>query len=169
MNSCNQIGVQDVSELPVDTFQSTPDFVLGIRVVLDEQTGNMLNMFTRIPGNRIMPNGNNDNIFTLETNNPALTVAEGQVLPCYIQNTVTQTRVLPADGTHPADFLVLKVEAGIAFCQSVSASVIPEGHDYDVYGAQYYLGTNGEPTTDATQTGQKLFKSMNKYQILINM
>lgn len=169
MNSCNQIGVQDVSELPVDTFQSTPDFVLGIRAVLDEQTGNMLNMFTRIPGNRIMPNGNNDNIFTLETNNPALTVPEGQVLPCYIQNTVTQTRVMSADSTHNADFLVLAVEDGIAFCQSVSAAFIPAGHDYDVYGAQYYLGTNGEPVTDSTQTGQKLFKPMNKYQILINM
>lgn len=169
MNSCNQIGVQDVSELPVDTFQSTPDFVLGIRAVLDEQTGNMLNMFTRIPGNRIMPNGNNDNIFTLETNNTALTVPEGQVLPCYLQHANTMVRVLPADGTHPADFLVLAVEAGIAYCQSVSACFIPSGHDYNVYGAQYYLGENGEPITDASQTGQKLFKPMNKYQILINM
>lgn len=169
MNSCNAIGVQDVSELPVDTFQSTPDFVLGIRAVLDEQTGNMLNMFTRIPGNRIMPNGNNDNIFTLETNNPALTVVDGQVLPCYLQNANTIVRVMPADGTHPADFLVLKVEGEIAFCQSISAAVIPEGHDYKPYGAQFYLGTNGEPTTDSAQTGQKLFKPMNQYQILINM
>lgn len=169
MNNCNQIGVQDVSELPIDTFQSTPDYVLGIRAVVSETDGNVNNMFTLIPGNRIMPNGNNDNIFALETNNPGLTIPENQVLPCYVQNTVTQTRVMPADGTHPADFLVLAVEAGIAYCQSVSAMFVPAGHDYDVYGAQYYLGTNGEPVTDESQTGQKLFKPLNKYQLLVNM
>lgn len=168
-NNCLGIGIQDVSELPLDTYSTPPDYIIGIRAYLDEQTGNVLNEFRRIPGELIMPNGNNDNVFTLEANNPALTVPEGQVLPCYIQNTVTQARIMPADSTHPAMFLVLSVNAGIACCQMVSCAFIPEGHDYDVYGAQYYLASNGEAVTDSTQTGQKLFIPANKYQLLINM
>lgn len=169
MNDCEEIGIQDVSELPVDTFTSAPDYVIGIRAVLEEASGNVRNMLTRIPGNRLIPNGNLDNIFVLEANNPNLAVPQGQVLPCYVANVVTQTRVMPADSAHPADFIVLTVQGGMAYCQSVSCAFVPEGHDYDVYGAQYYLGTNGEPVTDESQTGQKLFKPLNKYQLLINM
>ncbi len=169
MNNCNAIGVQDINDVEIDNLASAPDYFLGVRSVVDPHSGDMVDIAVRVPGEKVMPNGNNDNIFSLETLNPALNVPEGQVLPCYLQNNVARTRIMPADANHPADFLVLKVDGELAYCQSVSLAWIPSGHDYEVYGAQYYLGNDGTPVTDSTQTGQKLFKPINKYQLLINI
>lgn len=167
MNTCNAIGIQDVSELPVDTFTSVPDYFMGIREVIDEQSGNVLSMPVRVPGNAVLPNGTNANVFPLDTNNSALTVPEGQVLACYLQNAGYVNRILPADNDHPADFLVLGVnEAGVAQCQSTGVAFIPTGHEYDIIAAQYYQN-NGVISTQSG--GQKLFKPISKYELLINL
>ena len=38
-----------------------------------------------------------------------------------------------------------------------------------LYHAQYYLGENGEPVTDSTITGQKLFIPISDTKLAINM
>jgi hypothetical protein len=45
---------------------------------------------------------------------------------------------------------------------------IPEGHQY-IVDATYYLGENGEPTTDSTITGQKLFIPVSNTKLAIIM
>jgi hypothetical protein len=52
--------------------------------------------------------------------------------------------------------------------QNTGFVIIPEGHQYTV-GLQYYVGENGEPVTDSTITGQKLFKPQSSTVLAVNM
>jgi hypothetical protein len=45
---------------------------------------------------------------------------------------------------------------------------IPEGHQY-IVDAQYYLGENGQPVTDSSITGQKLFIPVSNTKLAVNM
>lgn len=169
MNQCNQIGIQDVSELEVLGSTNNPDYVLGVQQILDDNSGNILNTMVKVPYAKIVPTGTNVNMFAIEANNPNLNVPEGQLVPAFVLNTGASNVVTQAGATHPADFLVVAVgESGLAFCQSTGVVTIPSGTDY-IIGAQYYLATDGGVTTSSTQTGQKLFKPVSKYQLLINL
>lgn len=164
MNGCNQIGVQDISEVDIDRLGSLPQYVFGIRTTLDEESGNILNEPRLIPTERIVPHGANE--FILEANNDALVVPEHQVVPAYLYNAGTSVRVLPADAAHPAMFIVTKVDGGLATCQANGVIFVPEGHEYNVIAAKYYL-TDGDITTKPG--GQALFTPVDNYQLLINL
>lgn len=164
MKSCNQIGIQDVSEIDINRIGQLPDYIFGVNSTLDEASGDMVDEPQLIPTERIAPHGANE--FILEANNPALTVPAGQVLPAYLYNTGASVRIMPADAAHNAMFLVTKVEAGLATCQASGVVFIPEGHEYRPLTAQYYL-TNGEVSTHPG--GQALFTPLDEYQLLINL
>lgn len=164
MNTCKSIGIQDVSELEIDISSTMPDFVFGINTVLDEQSGNVLSKPVRVPGNKIVPRSVGE--FQLETNNDKLEVAQGQVVPAYILNTGRQNQIVPATDTHAPIFLVREIDGEIAKCQNTGVMTIPEGHQYNIIGAQYYF-TDGEVSTKSG--GVKLFTPINEYQLLINM
>lgn len=168
-NTCNTIGIQFANELPVDNLSSTVDYFFGIRSVVDKD-GQVVDQPVLVDGQSVIPNGTNANSFVLETNNPQLSVPEGQVLPCYLQNTGTTVMMMPADGTHPADFLVYQIDGNLARCQRSGVIVMGQPHEYKVYAAQYYLATaSGQVTTSASQTGQKLFKPVSNNQLMVTM
>lgn len=166
---CSEIEVQELAELPIDNLASLPEFILTERTVLDESTGKVLHTLTRTPTQTLIPNGNLANKFTLDPNNPSLNVQANQPLPAYVSNEGTMNVILPADANHPAHFFVTGMVGDLAECQADGVIYTLEGNEY-IPGATYYLSnTPGEVTTDATQTGQKLFYCLSNTKLLIEL
>lgn len=166
---CQDIEVQELSELPVDNLASIPDYFLTEREVVDETTGKTYNSITRTPGTRLFPNGAMANSFTLDGNNDKLEVVEGQPIPAYVQNEGVENVVYAADATHPAQFLVTGKIGDLLLCQASGVIYTLRGHDYIVGATYYRANKEGEVTTDASQTGQKLFTALSNTKLLINL
>lgn len=173
-HKCNKtcetpIEVQELCDLPIDNLESVPDYFLVERDVLDESTGRVKHAITRLPGQRVIPTGNLDNVFTLDANNPSLTIPEGQVVPCYIQNNGASNVVYPAGQGHKAQFFAIGTYGDLLLCQASGVINVLAGTDY-IIGQPYYLSnTNGEVTTDNTQTGQYLFTPLSQTKLLLNI
>lgn len=166
---CTNIEVKEVQELPIDRFGKIPDYFYTVKTSIDKTDGTVKQSTMLTPGAAIFPDGNLAHVYPLETNNPNLTVEPGQVLPAYIENTGITNTIYAADANHPAQFLITKIEAGRAYCQADSWVRIPEGHKY-IVGLNYYRSeTEGEVTTDASQTGQLLFTPMSHYILLADI
>lgn len=169
MHNCGTIGVTDVSELPIDNLESLPDELLALRTIISQDgSGDTQTVFTRVPTSRLIPEGNMDNLFSLDTNNPSLVVNEGQPVPAYVSNEGNRLVVMPASKQHHAQFLVIRVDDDRAICQNCGVINYLGGVRYNA-GSQYYLGENGEPTTDPSQTGQKLFVVLSKTKLGVNL
>lgn len=165
MNQCNTIGVQDISELPIDNLESLPDYLIAVRsIVSQDGSGDVYNTFTKIPTTRLVPEGNMDNLFALDANNPELSVEEGQPLPAYVSNEGNRLVVLPANANHKAQFLVIRIEGDMAICQNCGVIYTLGGNRYNS-GSTYYLASEGGVTTDPSQTGQKLFTCFGKTKL----
>lgn len=170
MNNCNKkpYAITHVSELDIDDLATIPDYFLAIRAVEDESDGNTIYTPVRVPGARVMPTGNLANIAAITTNNTSLEIPENQVLAGYMEVQPGGNVMRLADENHPAEFLMVSNYAnGKMLIQASGFLTIPGGHQYTM--SQYYLGANGEPVTDATVTGQKLFKPVDEYTLIVNM
>lgn len=167
MNCQKPIKTQYIRELPIDTLESLPDYIMAERDVEDPATGNTIGSIVRVPSAKLFPTVSLDNVFALETNNTAITVPDNQVRACYIQNNTSAFVMQYADASHAAMFLALGEQAGMMLCQNCGVVNIPEGHEY-IVGAQYYTGANGEPTTDST-SGQELFIPVSATKLLVKM
>lgn len=166
---CNKpIEALHISQYPIDTLESMPDYFLTERNVVDEATGNTKYSLTRTPAGKIFPQGNMDNVIALEPNNTALEVPENQVRAGYVQNTGNTIVMQYANANHSAVFLMLGKVTDMMLVQNTGFVHIPEGHQY-VIGQQYYLGEDGVPTTDSSITGQKLFVPVSTTKLAINM
>lgn len=164
---CNDMEVQELAELPIDDLESVPDYFLAERNVLDESTGKVLHSIVRLPGNRVLPNGGNANLFTLDGNNPTLQISENQPLPAYVQNEGTQNVVYPATANNPAQFFVVGTYGDLLLCQGTGIMNFLAGTDY-IVGMSYYQGANaGEVST--TPNGQKLFTVLSPSKLLIKL
>ena len=168
MDCKKPIEVLHISDYPVDTIESLPDYFLTVRTATSEATGNTLYSLTRTPAGKIFPQGNMDNIVALEPNNTALEVPENQVRAGYVQNTGNTIVMQYADANHSAVFLMLGKVTDMMLVQNTGFVHIPEGHQY-VIGQQYYLGEDGVPTTDSTVTGQRLFVPVSTTKLAVNM
>lgn len=168
-SQCNQsVETQYIGELPVDTLASIPDFFLAERDVLDEPTGNVIRSIVRVPAGKLFPNANMDNITAIEANNPSLTIPEKQVRAIYIRNAGSTAVMEYANVSHPPIYIAVgKLTEDLVLCQNTGTINIPSGHDY-IIGAQYYLGEDGAPTTDAT-SGIKLFVPATETQLAVKM
>ena len=170
MNTCKEIGIVNADELNVFEYASQVDYFLGVANVVSEHTDEMVETIVLVPSESVVPQGNSANQFPLEVNNASLSVPTGQVVPAYVQPGSIPNMVAPATSANNCDFLVLSVENGLATCQNTGIINFPNGHNYQVIGAQYYLSnTPGQVTTDATQTGRKLFKVVSRTQLMVNM
>lgn len=167
--ACNNkaINTQYLGDVQVDTLDSLPDYILAERDVEDPISGDTVRSLVRVPAGKLFPNGNYDNVFTLVANNDELAIPLGEVRAGYVKNNVSTVQVLTADTENLPMFLVIGRLANMALCQATGTVNIPSGHDY-VISAQYYLGENGEPTTDAT-SGIKLFVPVSRTQLLITL
>lgn len=169
MNECNKpYTITHVSELDVDDLATIPDYFLGVRTVESETDGNTIYTPVRVPGARVMPTGNLANVTALTTNNTSLEIPENQVLAGYYDIQPGGNIMRLASNSHPAMFLMIGNYAnGKMLVQTTGFLTIPAGHQY-IVGTQYYLGTNGQPVTDSTVTGQALFKPLDEYTLNIN-
>lgn len=166
--SCNNKSVetQDIKDLPIDTLESIPEFFLTERDIIDPKTGDTIRSITRTPGGKVLPNGNLDNIIAIEANNE-IDVPEGQVRACRVVQEGSVNKVLFADGTHPAQFFALGTQAGLLLIQNSGFINIPKTHRY-IIGADYWLGDNGEPTTDKS-SGCHLFVPISNTKLAVNI
>lgn len=157
MSCNNKVETVNIADVAIDTLASLPDYFLAERDILDEASGNIKRTPVRVPSAKIFPNANNDNVIGLMVNNLAIVVPENQVRAGYISNEPGALVMKYADASHKATFLMLGLHTdNVMRVQNTGFVNIPEGHSY-IVGAQYYVGDNGEPVTDSTITGQKLF------------
>lgn len=160
--------VESIHDVDIDDLATVPDYFLAVREVADPSTGNSIMTPVKVPGAKVMPTGNLANVIALDTNNTALEVPENQVLAGYYDTQPTGNVMRLADSTHPAEFLMLgNYTNGKMLVQTTGLLTIEAGHQY-IPGQQYWLGDNGEPVTDSTVTGQKLFKPLNEYVLSVN-
>lgn len=168
MNCNKPYTTTHVSDIDIDDLATIPDYFLGVRAVEEPESGNTIYSPVRVPGERVMPTGNLANVTAIATNNTALKVPEGQVFAGYIDPQPGGNVMKLADANHKAMFLMLgNYTNGKMLIQATGFLNIPEGHTY-IPEAQYYLGENGEPVTDATITGQKLFVPLDDYTLSVN-
>lgn len=168
MSCDNKVETVNIADVAIDTLASLPDYILAERDITDDATGNIKRTPVRVPSAALFPNANNDNVIGLAINNTAITVPENQVRAGYISNEPGALVMKYADANHAASFLMLGLHTdNVMRVQNAGFVIIPEGHQY-IPGAQYYVGENGEPVTDSTITGQKLFKPMSSTVLAIN-
>ena len=148
---------------------SLPDYILAVRAVEEASTGEIKDAIVRVPSETLFPNASQDNVVGEAINNLAITVPENQVRAGYIKNEVGMNTMQYAGADHAAVFLMLGLHAdNIMRIQNAGFVNLPAGHNY-IVDAQYYLGENGEPVTDASVTGQKLFIPISNTKLAINM
>lgn len=169
MKECNKpYTISHVSDLDIDDLATIPDYFLGIRAVESPNDGNIIYTPVRVPGARVMPTGNLANVTALTANNTALEIPEGQVLAGYYDVQPGGNIMKLADTSHSAEFLMIgNYTNGKILVQTTGFLNMPKGHQY-IVGQQYYLGEDGEPVTDSTVTGQKLFMPLDEYVLNIN-
>lgn len=167
---CMEAEAIDIGQIPVDEFESAPDYFMTIRTKEDKTDGSVAYQLMLTPGASVLPSQNMANIQLLPTNNPALKVEPGNVLPAYVENNATQTVIHAADENHPAQFLVLDVlDNGMAKCQNCGWGRMPVGHKY-IIGADYYRSDKeGEVTTDPSLTGQYLFTPVGRFALALEI
>ena len=169
MSCNNKVEVKNIGDVAIDTLASLPDYLLGERDVENESTGVIKRTPVRIPSAKLFPNANNDNVIGLAVNNTAITVPDNQVRAGYVENGVGANIMKSADASHKAVFLMLGLHTdNIMRVQNTGFINIPDGHSY-IVGAEYFVGENGEPVTDNTITGQKLFIPVSSTVLAVNM
>ena len=167
---CNEkpYTITNISEVDIDDLATIPDYFIGVREVESPTDGNTIYTPVRIPGARVMPTGNLANVIALATNNTALEVPENQVLAGYYDAQPGGNVMRLADSTHPAMFMMIKnYTNGKMLVQTTGFLTIEKGHNY-IPLTQYYLGDDGQPVTDSTITGQKLFIPLDEYTLNVN-
>lgn len=159
--------IEHVLDTDIDDLATVPDFFLAVRTIEDATTGVTKATPVRVPGTKVIPTGSLQNVIALTTNNPELSVPENQVRAGYIDTQPGGNIMRLADANHPAQFLMIKEYTnGKMLVQTTGFLTIPAGHQY-IVGTTYYLGENGEPTTDSTVTGQKLFRPLDDYTLSV--
>lgn len=169
MSKCEKpYTITYIGDIDIDDLASVPDYFIGTRAVEDIETGSTIYTPVRVPGARVMPTGNLANVTAIATNNEGLIVPENQVRAGYIDLQPTGNIMRPAGTSNAAMFLMVKNYAvNKMLIQSTGFLTFPNPHSY-IVAQQYYLGEDGEPVTDSTVTGQKLFMPLDDYTIMIN-
>lgn len=160
--------VQHIMDTDIDDLATVPDYFIGVRTVTNPADGSTIATPVRVPGARVMPTANLANVIALDSNNPSLEIPENQVLAGYFDAQPGANIMRLADSTHPALFLMVdNYTNGKVLVQATGFLTIQAGHQY-IPLQQYYLGDNGEPVTDSTVTGQKLFMPLDSYTLMVN-
>lgn len=158
-----------IGDVAIDNLASLPDYILAVRAVEEEATGEIKDAIVRVPSETLFPNASQDNVVGEAINNLAIEVPERQVRAGYIKNEVGMNTMQYAGTDHPAIFLMLGLHTdNIMRIQNAGFVNIPGGHDY-IVDTQYYLGENGEPVTDGTITGQPLFVPISNTKLAVTL
>lgn len=168
--SCNKkpYTVEHILDVDIDELGTPVDYFIGVRTVEDPSTGAVVASPVRVPGEKVLPTGSMQNVVALDTNNAALEVPTGQVLGGYYDVQPGGNVMRLAGNGHQAQFLMVANYTGQRMLvQTTGFLDIKAGHQY-VVGLQYYLGADGQPVTDSSVTGQKLFVPLNDHILNIN-
>lgn len=164
----NKVKTVKVGDVAIDNLASLPDYILAVRSVEDEATGEIKNAIVRVPSDTLFPNASQDNVVGEAINNLAITVPDNQVRAGYIRNEVGMNTMQYAGPDHKAIFLMLGLHTdNIMRIQNAGFVNLPAGHNY-IIDADYWLGENGEPVTDPTVTGQHLFTPISNTKLAID-
>ena len=169
MTECKKpYTITSIHDVDVDDLATPVDFFIGTRVIKDPSTDNTVETPVKIPGARVMPTGNLANVTAMTTNNTSLEIPENQVLAGYYDAQPGGNIMKLADEHHPAQFLMIgNYTNGKMLIQTTGFLNIEKGHNY-IPLTQYYLGENGQPVTDSSVTGQKLFIPLDDFVLNIN-
>lgn len=163
------VTIVDALDLDVDDLATLPDYFIGLRTLTDPTDGVVKAIPVRVPGEKVVPTGSLQNVVALTTNNTGLNVPENQVRAGYIDVQPGGNIMRYAGTGAPAMFLMVGAYGdGKMLVQSTGFLRLNGGHQYLV-GRQYYLSTNGLPTTSSSTTGQKLFMPLDDYTLSINL
>lgn len=171
MSRCDKkpYEIEYIGDVDIDDLATAPDYFIGIRSLTNGETGNTVYTPVRIPGARVMPTGNLSNVVAIDANNTAITVPEKQIRAGYIDVQPGGNIMKYADENNPAMFMIVAPYTnGKYLIQTTGFLRIDGGHQY-LIGQQYYLGASGEPVTDPSITGQKLFVPIDDYILNINL
>lgn len=169
MSDCKKpYSIEHILNTDVDDLATVPDYFVGVRTLEDPSTGVVKATPVRVPGARVMPTGNLSNVAALTTNNTTISVPENQVLAGYYDVQPGGNVMRLANASHRAQFLIVSnYTNGKVLAQVTGFLSVPGGHRY-IVGQQYYLGANGQPTTDSSVTGQKLFMPLDENIVNVN-
>lgn len=166
MDCKKKLQTQYIGEVPIDTLESLPDFMLAERDVTDPTTQQVIRSMVRVPGARLFGGGTLDNVTTIEPNN-TITVPENQVIAARVENNGSYNTVVPTTAASSPDFLIVGKLGDLLLIQNSGFVVIPNGHSY-IVGQTYYSGENGVPTTNSA-SGHRLFKPISSTKLAINL
>lgn len=169
MDCSPKIKTVNIADVAIDNMATLPDYFLAERDVEDITTGNIVRTPVRVRSSDIFPNANNDNVIAIAINNDVIEVPANQVRAGYVDNQPGANMIQYAGTSNAAVFLMLGKHAdNLMRIQNTGFVNIPEGHQY-IVSATYYLGENGEPTTDSSITGQKLFIPISNTKLAVVM
>lgn len=164
---CKKPEVQYVGDLPIDNLESVADYFLAERDILDQATGNTVRSFVRVPGNKLFPTANMDNVAALVPNSDRIVIPEDQVRAVYIANDMSMPVMYYAENADHATMLAVGNMADMVLVQSTGFINIPNGHKY-IVGVEYYAGKDGEPVTDSA-SGLHLFTPVSSTKLLVDI
>lgn len=167
MNDCDKaIKTTYVGNVPVDTLDSVPDYVLTERDVEDPNTGKTIRSLTRTPGAKLFGGGSFDGQVVIEPNNE-IEVQEAQPLAARVVNNGNYNTVELANIGQTPDFLIVRKMGTMLVIQTAGFIYYPNGHQF-IVGQDYWLSDNGLPTTDSS-SGKKLFKPISSTTLVITL
>ena len=169
MDCSPKVKTVNIADVAIDNMATLPDYFLAERDVEDITTGNIVRTPVRVRSSDLFPNANNDNVIAIAINNAAIDVPANQVRAGYVDNQPGANVIEYAGPSNPAVFLMLgKHTDNTMRIQNTGFVNIPEGHSY-VVGATYYLGEDGNVSTDSSITGQKLFIPISNTKLAVVM
>lgn len=179
MSKCDDYPVSniDAQDVPVWGSSKLPDdgYLLMAAIQKDQQCGRNLPFLYHLPINKITPGSTfQPNTYSAEGNGYQGEWAANQVRAGYVYNNTPNDLRLASIGVQNAQFLILKKDdtvVGNYLIQGSGFYTFTGGHSY-VPGYAYYLGNDGQPTTDSSfvdGSRQHLFEVIDTSTILINI
>lgn len=176
MSKCDDYPINSIDAEDIPRWEKTTlpaeGYLLMAAVQKDQQCGRNLPFLYHLPLGMVTPGGTlQTNTYILDGNGFMGDWDANQVRAGYTYNNTPNDIRLAGDS--PAQYIILKRETvdGTYAIQGSGFYTFPAGHAY-IPGYAYYLGENGQPTTDSSfRDGrrQHLFEVVDAMTILINI
>lgn len=179
MSKCNDYPVNniDAEDVPVWGKNVLPDegFLLMAAKQVDQQCGRALPFLYHLPLHMVTPGGTfQTNTYSANGNGFAQDWAANQVRAGYTYNNTPNDIRLADIDERVAQYILLGKDENISGNYAIQGAgfyTFIGGHSYTP-GYAYYLGKNGQPTTESAFIGgkrQHLFEVIDHSTILINI
>lgn len=179
MSKCDDYPVNniDAENVPVWGLNTLPDdgYLLMAANQRDQHCGRILPFLYHLPIGMVTPGGTfQTNTYSAKGNGLTSEWAPNQIRAGFTYNNTPNDMRFATIGESNAQYIILSKDetvAGNYIIQGSGFYSFPGGHGY-VPGYTYYLGENGEPTTDSSFVDgarQHLFDVVDSSTILINI